>query len=65
MAVIKALASHVSVKAIIRYVTREDKTNENLVSAYHCSPYSAAEEMGKQEAERMHIISSHLLRERM
>ena len=45
MAVIKALASHVSVKAIIRYVTREDKTNENLVSAYHCSPYSAAEEM--------------------
>lgn len=45
MAVIKAVSSKVGVGGIIDYVTKEEKTEEKLVSGLGCEPESAKEEM--------------------
>ena len=45
MAVIKAASSHASIKGVIRYITKEEKTDQKLITGLHCSPETAAEEM--------------------
>lgn len=45
MAVIKAVASHASVKNIVRYVTKSEKTEWKLLSGHNCNPETVVEEM--------------------
>lgn len=45
MAVIKAVSSHSSIKNVLDYVTKDEKTEEKLLSGFNCSPDTAAEEM--------------------
>ncbi len=45
MAVIKAVSSKASIKQAIDYVTKEEKTEEKLMSGINCSPETALEEM--------------------
>lgn len=45
MAIVKAVSSKASIKTAIEYVTKEEKTEEKLVSGINCSPENAYEEM--------------------
>lgn len=45
MAIIKAVSSRASISTAIDYVTKEEKTEEKLVSGIECSPETAKEEM--------------------
>lgn len=45
MAVIKAVSSKASIGQALDYVTKEEKTEEKLVSGLHCEPESAKDEM--------------------
>lgn len=45
MAVIKAVSSKATIGQAIDYVTKEEKTEEKLVSGLHCEPETAKEEM--------------------
>lgn len=52
MAIIKVSNSHSSLKNVINYVTRKEKTTVKLVSGLHCSPESAYIEM--QTTKELH-----------
>ena len=45
MAVIKAVSSKAGIGQAIDYVTKEEKTEEKLVSGLHCEAETAKEEM--------------------
>lgn len=45
MAIIKAVSSRASIATAINYVTKDEKTEEKLVSGIECNPQSAIEEM--------------------
>ena len=45
MAIVKAVSSKASIKTAIEYVTRDEKTEDKLVSGFNCSPDTAYEEM--------------------
>lgn len=45
MAVIKAVSSGAPIKSALDYVTKEEKTDEKLVSGIRCNPETAFEEM--------------------
>lgn len=45
MAVIKAVSSKASIGQALDYVTKEEKTEEKLVSGLHCEPETVKEEM--------------------
>lgn len=45
MAVIKAVSSKASIKQAIDYITKDEKTEEKLMSGINCSPETALEEM--------------------
>lgn len=45
MAIIKAVNSKASIAKAINYVTKEEKTEEKLISGKDCNPYAAIDEM--------------------
>lgn len=45
MAVIKAISSHAGIGQALDYVTKEEKTEEKLVSGLHCEPDTVKDEM--------------------
>lgn len=45
MAIVKAVSSRASIGRAITYVTKEEKTEEKLISGIECSPDTAIEEM--------------------
>lgn len=45
MAIIKAVSSKAGIKTAINYVTRDEKTDQTLLSGLHCEPDTAADEM--------------------
>lgn len=45
MAVIKAVSSRASIGHAINYVTKDEKTEEKLISGIDCSPQTAIDEM--------------------
>lgn len=45
MAIIKAVNSRACIGNAINYVTKEEKTNEKLISGIECNQYTAIDEM--------------------
>lgn len=45
MAIVKAVSSRASIGRAIKYVTKDEKTEEKLISGIECSPDTAIEEM--------------------
>lgn len=66
MAVIKAVSSRASIGRAVKYVTKDEKTEEKLISGKDCNPNTAIEEMkatkamwGKNEGrEYYHFVQS-------
>jgi len=66
MAVIKAINSKASIGKAINYITKEEKTEERLISGKDCNPHTAIDEMkatkeqwGKTEGRQYaHLIQS-------
>ena len=66
MAVIKAVNSKASIGKAINYVTKEEKTEERLISGKDCNPRTAIDEMkatkeqwGKTEGRQYaHLVQS-------
>ena len=52
MAIIKVSNSHSSLKNVINYVTKKEKTSVRLISGLNCSPESAYLEM--QTTKELH-----------
>ena len=48
MAVIKAVSSKAGIGQALDYVTKEEKTEEKLVSGLHCDPETVKDEMQAQ-----------------
>ena len=45
MAIIKAVSSKASIGQALDYVTRDEKTEDKLISGLHCEPETAKDEM--------------------